>query len=194
MSVLQATVPQGAQAGDKIPIIDPATGQHLEVVVPLGLFAGQVFSFTTAAPQPQVAVAVAVPVQPMDQSVQPRANPQQPAEVHVHHYHDEPDPQGMSVDRGDPEYLDASEVEGCWFVLDTCGCFPGFEQYQAVSPDEIKTGECVLCLGVIPDCNDAYPIWSRVGPRIWRHPDLGEMHFDGPHRMHGTCGVKLCRC
>jgi len=185
MAILQATVPPGAEAGDMIPIIDPATGQEMEVAVPAGLQPGQSFSFTTTAHEPQVAVAIAMPAQPVQ--------PMQPAEQHIHHYHHEEEPQGMMIDRGDPEYLDASEVAGCWCVLDTCGCCPGFDVYEALSPDELKTGD-EYCLFVIPVCNDALPIWNRAGPRIWRHPDLGEMHFNGPDRQLDTCAVKVCRC
>jgi len=78
------------------------------------------------------------------------------------------------------------------FVTDVCGCFPGCEQFEALSPDEIKTGECMCCLGVLPACNDVYPIWGRVGPRIFRHPHLGEMHFNGTNKMHDTCHCKIC--
>jgi hypothetical protein len=191
--MLVATVPPGAKPGDKIPIIHPSTGQYFEVAVPQGLVAGDTFPFITAP------VAVAQVVQPVQSARPPHPQQRQaPAEVHIHHYHDHAGPSGgpsgMVIDRSDPEYIDAADVAGCWFNLTVCGCFPGCEQYEALSPDELKTGECLCCLGLLPACGDVYPIWSRVGPRIFVHPDLGEMHFNGPDRILDAVACKLCSC
>jgi hypothetical protein len=187
--MLLATVPPGAKSGDKITIIHPSTNECFEVAVPHGLAPGDSFQFVTA----QTAIAqVVMPVQSTPPP--PQQHRQSPSEVHIHHYHDQPQPSGMNIDRSDPEYIDAADVAGCWFNLTVCGCFPGCEQYEALSPDELKTGECLCCLGLLPACGDVYPIWGRVGPRIFRHPDLGELHFNGPDRVLDAVACKICSC
>lgn len=37
-----------------------------------------------------------------------------------------------------------------------------------------------------------YPIYGRVGPRIFRGPEGDELHFAGPNQMHGNCDFKIC--
>ena len=147
-------------------------------------------------PPPQMPYQQSVQMMPMQPAPQPQIIIQQPTppSIVVHH-HGSGMAAPMNIDRSDRMYLDAADVAGCWLQF-YCGILPACVQLDAVSPDEVGAPGC-CCLGVWPCCSSPTPIYQRVGPRRFDHPE-GNLVFTSDHSLvdegKGSCieSCKLC--
>ena len=163
----------------------PVQGQPLQVPQPV-YGQGQVVPQPMMMQQPQpVMMQPAIQMMPMQPAPQPQVIiiQQQPA-----------GPPPINIDRNDPDYLDAADVAGCWLQC-CCAVFPVCSQFDAINPDEIGTpGYCWL--GICCCNNSPTPIYQRVGPRRWGHPE-GDLIFSSDSCVSDTSqqvdnGCKLC--